>query len=73
MIGILITKTRKMHSSDDQVSVDRDSDDDIDGQDLDDQDFDERESINEDSDNNGQASASVGMDQELESSLREWF
>jgi len=55
-------------SSDDQVSVDRDSDDDIDDQDLDDQDFDEREPINEDSDNNGQASASVGVDQELESS-----
>jgi hypothetical protein len=54
-------------SSDDQVSVDRDSDDDIDGQDPDDQDFDVRESINEDSDNNDQASASGGMDQELES------
>jgi hypothetical protein len=69
-------------SSDDQVSVDRDSDDDIDGQDLDDQDlddqdlddqdlddqdFDERESISEDSDVNDQASASVAMDQEIES------
>jgi hypothetical protein len=62
MVGVLLTKARKNDFSDDQGSVDRDSYEDTDGQDPNDQDFDDQQSINENSEDNDQARAGVGID-----------